>query len=138
MPPVEGLEDLEKVLNRLHKALDLKLLDLRLKKIEALQTTISKVESLVSTYPSKELLDLKDVLLTIIKNPNDLNARRIAYQKIAELSFKAKALSYKDRSKLGSRLIQLGILFIAFPEPAISDVIGVSLVAAGTVIMKIS
>lgn len=48
-----------------------------------------------------------------------------------------KRLFSDEKSRFGSKLITAGVALIVFPEPIVSDVMGTTLIAAGTLISRI-
>jgi hypothetical protein len=48
-----------------------------------------------------------------------------------------KRLFSDEKSRLGSKLITAGVALVVFPEPIVSDIMGTTLIAAGTLISRI-
>lgn len=44
----------------------------------------------------------------------------------------------KNKNSLGSKMITAGLACLAFPEPFISDIIGLTMIAAGSLIVRAS
>lgn len=79
----------------------------------------------------KETKDLSRDLKIISQTFNEVaNAIKSTTDTVKSI----KNLMDAKRNKLGSKLITAGITCIAFPEPIFSDVLGLTLVAAGLII----
>ena len=77
-----------------------------------------------------------DEVKTLAQAIRELNESHVdLIQATTDTTKEVKATKKLWRNGSNSRLIKVGLALIAFPEPAISDVIGTALVAAGTVQM---
>ena len=122
---VSYLERLSRLEARLHHPE----LDARLTRIEGLDSSLRKLEAAMSLHPRAEVLELREALMDVLKDP-----RMDRAQKATEIARRIEMLKKKGVINVrGNRdLVGLGLLLIAIPEPTmISDVIGLCMVAAG-------
>lgn len=105
-----------------------------LKALDKLQKNLDSFEVICRKYPELRIDELKEAFLEVLEKPNLTRAQRVAI-----LAEKIKVLANKGTLNVkGPRDLEaIGLAFILFPEPTgISDVIGLSFIAAGLLLRK--
>jgi len=126
---IKSFENFSKNLSRIQE------LEGKLKAIDKLQKNMEIFEGICRRYPELRIEELKDAFLEVLKNPNLTRAQRVAtLAKNIEILANKGALNVKGPKDLE----MIGLALIILPEPTgISDIIGLSFIAAGLLLRKV-
>lgn len=125
---IKSFENLSKNISKIQEV------ENKLKALDKLQKNLDSFEAICRKYPELRIEELKEAFLDVLEKPNLTRAQRVAIlaKNIETLANKG-ALNVKGPRDL--EMIGLGL--ILFPEPTgISDVIGLSFIAAGLLLKK--
>jgi hypothetical protein len=125
---IRNFENLSKNLSKIQK------LESKLKAIDKLQKNMEVFEGICRRYPELRIEELKDTFLEVLENPNLTRAQRVAIlAKNIEVLANKGTLNVKGPKDLE----MIGLALLLFPEPTgISDIIGLSFIAAGLLLRK--
>lgn len=106
-------------------------LDARLKALDRLQTRLTELETFFLKYPELNIDEFKNAVVKVLEDPKLTNAQRVALlARNIEASRRRDAL----KTRRDEDLVKLGLMLLMIPEPTqISDLIGLSLIAAGVI-----
>jgi len=126
---IKSFENFSKNLSRIQE------LEGKLKAIDKLQKNMEIFEGICRRYPELRIEELKDAFLEVLKNPNLTRAQRVAtLAKNIEILANKGALNVKGPKDLE----MIGLALLILPEPTgISDIIGLSFIAAGLLLRKV-
>jgi hypothetical protein len=126
---IKSFEKLSKNLSRIQE------FESKLKAIDKLQKNMEIFEGICRRYPELRIEELKDTFLEVLENPSLTHAQRVAI-----LAKNIETLASKGTLNVrGPKdLEMIGLALLLFPEPTgISDIIGLSFIAAGLLLRKV-